>query len=357
MNFSLTNLTCVVVLSLLILVTPKAKDVFENRALVPFFLQDPNDGLCLSMQGFTSCDTSTLWVMAGRKEGASFINLLHPDSNKFCLEREKGGKVGGNVVGGSCRNKGAKEWLLQGPNSAGYYKVTEKTEQLCLTRYKGGGTKGAKGGKGRIRTSSTLQKCVEKNAKKNNSKKNSKKNSESGYLQLDIIETAVHDTGFFLESADNKCFDGSKFVNCDGSTSVLWGIGFNFDSKGNAHRTFFKVGNPDLCLVASGGSDVKLGDCKSKAARDWGLADGRLSYSNEKYCLARTVTNVGAIRKCSEYFEHLTLSIPREADEALKRRKEAEQLLIASQQHQLQSEQLQRDAYQKKQLKAGYYDL
>ena len=66
---------------------------------------------------------------------------------------------------------------------------------------------------------------------------------------------------------------------------------------------------------------------------------------------------MGAIRKCSEYFEHLTLSIPREADEALKRRKEAEQLLIASQQHQLQSEQLQRDAYQKKQLKAGYYDL
>ena len=170
-----------------------SKAAFENRGLIPFFLQDPTDGLCLGLAGFTICDTNSLWVMAGRKDEYSFINLLNPDENQMCLEREKGGKPGGKVVGGSCRNKGSKNWLIEGPNSAGYYRVSDKSGDLCLTRYKGGGDKDAKDGSARVRSSMNMQKC--------NPSKKKRKGEESGYVQLNLIETAVHDVGFFLESA------------------------------------------------------------------------------------------------------------------------------------------------------------
>ena len=116
----------------------------------------------------------------------SIINLLNPDHSQMCLEREKGGKVGGKVLGGPCKNKGSKDWLVEGPNASGFYKISDGSRQLCLTRYKGGGVKGAKGGKGRIRSSVTLQKCED-------DKKKKKKKEETGYVQLELIETAVHD--------------------------------------------------------------------------------------------------------------------------------------------------------------------
>jgi hypothetical protein len=86
------------------------------------------------------------------------------------------------------------------------------------------------------------------------------------YLPLVYHATAVHDSGFFLKSADSRCLDGNKFVSCTGTSAnqLLWGVGVKYVwGKANS----------------------------STHALKWGLIDGQLSQGNGKMCVARLQDN------------------------------------------------------------------
>ena len=52
--------------------------------------------------------------------------------------------------------------------------------------------------------------------------------SSSSYHQMNIVETTIHDAGFYLFTTDSTCFDGAAFYRCNSRNRLLWGIGINF---------------------------------------------------------------------------------------------------------------------------------
>jgi len=259
--------------------TKSGKDAFQNKGNVPFFIQDPLDGTCLGPGGFTACDTTSLWVYSGRKEGHSLVSLLEPKEDSMCLTKVGSGKQC-ELKTYSCKSKGTKLWHVE-PDKHGYFKVMEDNQKNCIHR--------------------TMQPY---------------KNSvyvvpcKNGYTPMQIVETAIHDSGFFLESADGQCFDGVKFRICDASDkTLLWGIGIRFSSSGSAERSFFKFYDGNKCL-AVGKKGLELGDCKGAGGNGWGLKDGRLSRENGKTCIVRKKDNTASVDKCSNGFEHIALAIP-----------------------------------------------
>mmetsp|Transcript_16352 Transcript_16352/g.23981 ORF Transcript_16352/g.23981 Transcript_16352/m.23981 type:complete len:248 (+) Transcript_16352:145-888(+) len=220
-----------------------------------------------------------------------------------------------------CNRKESKHWLLEGPNSEGYYRLSDDNEdsakKQCVTRYKAGGKRNEKGAKARLRNSISTQPC-EKDTK-------SSVTAETGYVQLEIVETAVHDAGFYLRTVDGLCFDGSKFRKCEPVGELLWGVGLSFSGngeKGDVERSFFKFHLGNRCLEEDvnhvNGGYVGMGSCENnKHARRWGLKRGKLSRNNSQICVVRTLDNGAATRMCSEgWFEHLTAEIPLEAEKA-----------------------------------------
>jgi hypothetical protein len=122
----------------------------------------------------------------------------------------------------------------------------------------------------------------------------------------------MHQAGFFLKSADGRCFDGSTFKNCaaEETTKLLWGVGIKY-VWGKAQRYFFNFHytGRDNCIVASG-KTVKKGSCKDKGALEWGLRDGELSIKNGQMCLARLLDNTAVMARCAEAAEHITIDVP-----------------------------------------------
>lgn len=299
------------------------RDAEKNDALTPFFLQDPNDSMCLGQQGFGACDMSALWVYTSRGdgEGNSLVSLLEPDPAFGCLSRLRPNPHSIIPVGvQGCGKKESKHWFLEGPNENGYFRLTDDANGgKCVTRYKGGGKKEVLGPKGRVRNSASLQPCERSTE--------DPVEHESGYVQLDVVETAVHDAGFYVQTVDGKCFDGEKFRKCEPVSDLLWGFGLQFHGKGEVERTLFKFHRPSLCLVEDApNSAVELGECSSeRRALKWGLKNGRLSRDNDRSCVVRTLDNGAAIRPCSEAHEHLTLSVPREAEMAREQSAEYQQ--------------------------------
>ena len=129
-------------------------------------------------------------------------------------------------------------------------------------------------GKGGYRSSVTVQNC-----------------KKGEFLPLVYHATAVHDSGFFLKSADSRCLDGNKFVSCTGTSAnqLLWGVGVKY-VWGKANRYFFNFADKSQCLVARG-DRLQKADCGSTHALKWGLIDGQLSQGNGKMCVARLQDN------------------------------------------------------------------
>ena len=151
----------------------------SNQSLTAFFLRDPSDGMCLGTTGFTECNTESLWLYASRddSQGHSLVLVLYPDSNLSCLTGHTSG-----LRGGQCSRREAMQWLIEGPNSSNNYrlKYLDKRE-LCVARYKSGGKKDVTGYKGRLRNSASLIPCNQ----------SSNIEEETGYVQLEVVETAV----------------------------------------------------------------------------------------------------------------------------------------------------------------------
>ena len=158
----------------------------NNQSLTAFFLRDPNDGLCLGNTGFTECNTESLWLYASRDEvqGHSLVLVLYPDANTSCLT----GHISG-LRGGQCSRREAMHWLIEGPNSSHNYrlKYVDKKE-LCVARYKSGGKKDVTGSKGCLRNSASLIPCYP----------TSNPDEETGYVELEVVETAVSYCGNFI---------------------------------------------------------------------------------------------------------------------------------------------------------------
>mmetsp|Transcript_17043 Transcript_17043/g.22113 ORF Transcript_17043/g.22113 Transcript_17043/m.22113 type:complete len:336 (-) Transcript_17043:598-1605(-) len=275
-----------------------------NQGLTAFFLRDPNDGMCLGSFGFTDCNTESLWLYASRGQaGHSLVLVLFPDSNASCLVGS-----GSGLRGGLCNKRESMRWVIEGPNGDNLYRVkhVDAGKEMCIVRYKAGGKKDATGYKARLRNSASLLPC-------HNSYN---PESESGYIPLEVVETAVHDVGFYFKTVDGLCFDGIRFRQCHADSEFLWGIGVNFTSKGDFSRTLHKFHSPSRCLIEDSPGSLGLGDCSSRQAQRWGLKEGKLSRDNGKICVTRTIDNFASTRTCTEAFEYFTPEIPEEAEQA-----------------------------------------
>ena len=159
-----------------------------NQGLTAFFLRDPNDGMCLGSFGFTDCNTESLWLYASRGQvGHSLVLVLFPDSNASCLIGS-----GSGLRGGPCNKRESMRWVIEGPNGDNLYRVkhVDAGKEMCIVRYKAGGKKDATGHKARLRNSASLLPC-------HNSYN---PESESGYIPLEVVETAVSYVFCFIPS-------------------------------------------------------------------------------------------------------------------------------------------------------------
>lgn len=132
--------------------------------------------------GFTVCDERALWILTKRNglKTYSLVSLLNPSPYGMCLERKAGflGIFGSDRVGmGLCSKHGSKSWSFE---------FVDKSH----VRLSSGGQCVVRGKKG-YKNSVSVQNC-----------------KQGEYIPLTYYPTAVHQAGFFLKSADGKCFDG-----------------------------------------------------------------------------------------------------------------------------------------------------
>lgn len=261
-------------------------NTFTVPGNTPFFLQDPYDETCLGPNGFTVCDERSLWILTRRagQKTYSLISLLNPSPHGMCLEKKTSffGIFGSDQVGmGLCSRIGSKSWEF---NFVDNTHVKLATKGQCLVR-----------GKKTYKNSVSVQNC-----------------KKGEFLPLVYNPTSVHEAGFYLKAGDGSCFDGSKFRSCEGSGSnmLLWGIGIKY-VWGKANRYIFNFHPQDRgnCLVAQG-SKIEKNSCSSSGAMKWGLSDGKLSIDNGRMCLVRLPDNTGAMAKCSEANEYMSMDVP-----------------------------------------------
>jgi len=265
---------------------PRKHDPNDNKGLTPFFLQDPNDQMCLSPWGFTMCDENALWILTKRagKTTYSLVSLLAP-SESICLQAQNGflGIFSSDKLTlGPCSKKSAQtwDWVFIDQNH-----VRLSNRGQCLVR----GKKGAK-------NSISLQSC------KNND-----------FVPLLYHPTAVHERGFYLKSADSECFDGNKFRSCEGTGAnrLLWGVGVKY-VWGEAKRYIFNFFHQERsnCIVAQRNGTVEKAPCSSAGAVSWGLQHGKLSQSNGKKCVARKADDSAFVANCNDIYEYISLEVP-----------------------------------------------
>ena len=87
-----------------------------------FFLQDPNDGLCLSGGKYKRCAIDTLWYVTG-KPGSYQIHHRPIDGDDphatDCLDRAQCHLDESDVTFSSCSHCGAKKWNILGDPQTG----------------------------------------------------------------------------------------------------------------------------------------------------------------------------------------------------------------------------------------------
>jgi len=280
MHFILFVFLCSVGLQLAYGKKETVKDANDNKGNTPFFLQDPEDEMCLGPHGFTMCDERTVWVLTkrvGKKKTYSLVSLLNPLDNGMCLEQQG---FGGYDVGmGACSKSGSKSWEFEFVNK---HQVRLSANGKCLDRKKK-----------KYSNQASLVDC----------------NGGNEYLPLIYHPTNIGENGFYLKAADGKCFDGSKFRTCQSSSKLLWGVGIKYIWE-KAYRYFYNIEDSSKCISQSG-SKVQLGDCTSSSSLKWGLSDGKLSSQNGKMCIARLVDDSAVMEKCQVASEYITMDVPK----------------------------------------------
>ena len=110
------------------------KAVSKSTGPPAFFLQDPNDGLCLAGDKYRRCAIDTLWYVTG-KPGSYQINhrLVDEDDLNSCLDRAQCHLDESDVQLGSCSHCGARKWNILGEAETGYV-LTEDGNKNCLKR-------------------------------------------------------------------------------------------------------------------------------------------------------------------------------------------------------------------------------
>lgn len=263
-------------------------DLSDLRGSVPFFLQDSSDRTCLSPMGFTLCDERALWIFAKRTNKGkgnlfSLISMLYsPSPSKMCMAIET--KLWGiiktdNIVMDSCNKPLSQQWNFDFIDKKN---MRLSSKDLCMVR-----------GKKSFRNQVSVQKC-----------------SLNEYQPIAYHPTGAHDMGFLLKASDGSCFDGNRFIPCQGE-SIYWGVGIRF-YRGEAKRYFHKVDEKEsnYCLTKFSSKGVGLRECSNRNALDWSLHDGRLSFQN-RHCVARLFDNSTQLIDCrSSNYELIALEIP-----------------------------------------------
>ena len=114
--------------------TTSPKNLSKASGPPAFFLQDPNDGLCLAGDKYRRCAIDTLWYVTG-KPGTYQIHhrLVDETDASSCLVRAQCQADESNVELSDCNHCGAKKWNMLGDAESGYV-LTEDGNINCLKR-------------------------------------------------------------------------------------------------------------------------------------------------------------------------------------------------------------------------------
>ena len=110
------------------------KSLSKSTGPPAFFLQDPNDGLCLAGEKYRRCAIDTLWYVTG-KPGSYQIHhrLVDETDDDACLDRMQCHLDESDVQLANCNHCGAKKWNILGDAESGYV-LTEDGNKNCLKR-------------------------------------------------------------------------------------------------------------------------------------------------------------------------------------------------------------------------------
>jgi ankyrin repeat protein len=110
------------------------RSVSKSYGPPSFFLQDPNDGLCLAGSTYQRCGLETLWYISG-KPGTYQIHhrLIDDDDDEKCLDKAQCHLDESEVTLSNCNHCGAKKWNILGDATSGYV-LTENKNKYCLKR-------------------------------------------------------------------------------------------------------------------------------------------------------------------------------------------------------------------------------
>jgi len=95
----------------------------------PFFLQDPQDSLCLAGNSFGRCSLDTLWFVTG-SPGAYQVHAYEQEDQ--CLATRECDNDTSDLLVAPCDYCGAANWNILGDADSGY--VLVRSETACLTR-------------------------------------------------------------------------------------------------------------------------------------------------------------------------------------------------------------------------------
>lgn len=272
----------------------------DYKGMTLFHLQD-RDGSCLQITGALGpCTESSYFMYAprmkgGKSEGHSLVALHSPSPGASCLSRASASKVTSALAAGSCGASGAKQFDLVLDKGSGSHFVSALKSTSCV-----------------VRTAHTTEVRNRQAAARKRNKPDpfdarylyngvSMQPCKDGGTLLQVVESGVHDLGFWITTADGQCFDGFTFRRCDpSSASLVWGWGIKFTGKGDT-RYLYKWHTPTQCLSREGGATA-LASCDSPG--DWRLST-RGELTSEKFCVVRSLYNEARMVKCSGPTNHL----------------------------------------------------
>jgi ankyrin repeat protein len=182
------------VLILLELVTfaNSQRSVSKSYGPPAFFLQDPNDGLCLAGGLYKRCSLSSLWYIQG-KPGFYQIHhrLTDDEEDDICLSKMECHLDESSIDITDCGHCGTKKWNILGDSTTGFV-LTQDKNKFCIKRSDEPGT-------GSTGKSSTGEKDKEKN-------KAEIIKCDKGYSSFNLVLVTKED--LTVMGSDN-----SKFIN------------------------------------------------------------------------------------------------------------------------------------------------
>jgi hypothetical protein len=115
-------------------VVTSQKALSKSSGPPAFFLQDPNDGLCLAGGKYRRCAIDTLWYVTGKPGSYQIHHRLVDETDEgSCLDRAQCHLDESDVQLSNCNHCGAKKWNILGDAEAGYV-LTEDGNKNCIKR-------------------------------------------------------------------------------------------------------------------------------------------------------------------------------------------------------------------------------